>query len=319
MKTRLLSLAALFLSFGMNAQTVSTFENLGLLPNSYWDGSNNLGHFNDGNAIFSNDYSSQYWSAGFAYTNKKDSTTSGYMNMYSARTAVGYNNSANYAVMEMSGKIKLSGNAAGKVVNGFYATNTTFADLSMEAGDQFAKKFGGQSGNEADWFKITISGWYNGSAIIDTVHFYLADFRFSDNSKDYILKSWEWVDLTSLGNVDSLSFSLSSTDNGLYGMNTPAYFAMDNFTTSDVAVGINEISSLEFSAYPNPVSSSLTLNLGSVQNANITIFDATGRAVLTENMNGLSKSFDVSALTSGVYFVSVSGNEFMTTKKFIKE
>jgi hypothetical protein len=32
-----------------------------------------------------------------------------------------------------------------------------------------------------------------------------------------------------LGSADELRFSLSSSDNGPYGMNTPSYFAMDNF------------------------------------------------------------------------------------------
>jgi hypothetical protein len=61
------------------------------------------------------------------------------------------------------------------------------------------------------------------------VEFYLADFRFADNSQDYILDSWGFVDLSALGTVDFLEFDLSSSDNGAFGMNTPGYFALDNF------------------------------------------------------------------------------------------
>ncbi|MEZ4565949.1 MAG: DUF4465 domain-containing protein [Desulfobacterales bacterium] len=39
--------------------------------------------------------------------------------------------------------------------------------------------------------------------------------------------------MSALGMVKELTFSLSSTDTGDYGMNTPAYFAMDNFDESD--------------------------------------------------------------------------------------
>jgi hypothetical protein len=57
---------------------------------------------------------------------------------------------------------------------------------------------------------------------------YLADFRVSDNSQDYVVDDWTFVDLGTLGTVDSLSFELSSSDTGDFGMNTPAYFALDN-------------------------------------------------------------------------------------------
>ncbi|MBT3193431.1 MAG: DUF4465 domain-containing protein, partial [Verrucomicrobia bacterium] len=47
--------------------------------------------------------------------------------------------------------------------------------------------------------------------------------------EDYIVGEWTWVDLTSFGPaVKSLHFSLSSSDNGAWGMNTPAYYAIDD-------------------------------------------------------------------------------------------
>ena len=61
-----------------------------------------------------------------------------------------------------------------------------------------------------------------------SVDFYLADYRYADSSQDYIVNAWEYIDLSSLGSVDELSFSLSSSDNGSFGMNTPNYFAIDN-------------------------------------------------------------------------------------------
>ena len=61
-----------------------------------------------------------------------------------------------------------------------------------------------------------------------TVEFYLADYR--DGKADAV-SEWTWVDLTSLGpNVSRLEFQLESTDVGDFGMNTPAYFAIDNLT-----------------------------------------------------------------------------------------
>ena len=40
---------------------------------------------------------------------------------------------------------------------------------------------------------------------------------------------WTFFDLSSLGKVTSVYFTLNSTDTGAYGMNTAAYFCMDKF------------------------------------------------------------------------------------------
>ena len=66
---------------------------------------------------------------------------------------------------------------------------------------------------------------------LGTVDFKLADYTVTEE----LVTDWTFIDLTSLGtNVSKLAFSLSSTDNGPWGMNTPSYFAMDNLTVAAV-------------------------------------------------------------------------------------
>jgi hypothetical protein len=221
------------------AQSVSDFENLSLSPNSYWDGASNPSGttFTSGDATFKNYYEAAYggyWDGGFAYTNIQDSTTSGYTNTYAAKALTGYNGSSNYAIGKNGAIIHLTGIALGKRPRATYITNSTYAYNSMRDGDSFAKKFGGTSGNDADYLKLTIKKWLGGSTGNDSVEFYLADFRFTDNSKDYIIKDWTVVDLSALGDADSLIFSLSSSDMSPYGMNTPGYFCLDDFNSADV-------------------------------------------------------------------------------------
>jgi hypothetical protein len=103
----------------------------------------------------------------------------------------------------------------------------------MRDGDQFAKKFGGDSGNDEDFFKLEIQG-FRGTVATGSVDFFLADYRFANNSQDYLVDQWARVNLSSLGAVDSLKFALSSSDLGQFGMNTPAYFAMDRIAFSAV-------------------------------------------------------------------------------------
>lgn len=248
MKKFTLSLFTLFVSTFLIAQTVSTFESLNLSADSYWNGSDLSGGFTDGSAFFANDYDTAYFSwSGFSYSNMKDSATAGWANQYSAITASGYNGSANYVVADEYGnaKVTLTGSATGKLVNGFYVTNATYAYLSMRDGDLFSKKFGGATGTDADWFKLTAKGWLNGTQKNTTVEFYLADFRSADSTEDYIVRDWRWVNLQPLGNVDSLQFFLSSSDTGQWGMNTPAYFCIDNFTTAD-AVNVAPVAANDF-------------------------------------------------------------------------
>lgn len=220
------------------AQQVADFENLELAPNTYWNGAPvNEAPFSSGDASFENKYvksqwGSFYWSKGFAYSNKTDVSTAGYLNMYSAITGKGVNGSSNYIVSQNNSVIRFQQYPYHKPVTGLYITNGTYAALSMQSGDDYAKKFGGASGDDKDFFRLTITGFAQGQELAQKVTFYLADFRNDDNSKDYIVKTWKWVDLSTLGAVDSLKFSLSSSDVGEYGINTPLYFCIDNFDQS---------------------------------------------------------------------------------------
>jgi hypothetical protein len=174
-----------------------------------------------------------YWS-GFSYSRVTNGTTGGFQNQYAARPGIGSQGSSQYAVVFNSS----SGDAVvtfGATVNvqSMDVSNTAYAYFSMLNGDAFAKKFGGNTGNDADFFKLTIQGFQAGTQV-GAVDFYLADYRFSDNSNDYLVSDWRTVGLSALGSVDSLRFALASSDNGTFGMNTPAYFAMDRIAFAAV-------------------------------------------------------------------------------------
>ncbi|MCD4670817.1 MAG: DUF4465 domain-containing protein [Actinomycetia bacterium] len=219
----------------VGAAPVAGFDDNPLAPETYWNGSDGSGGFTSGNAWFNNNYDSTWGSwDGWSYSNTTDTTTPGYMNQYSAITGGGAGGSANYGVSYVSSwaaapTLSLTDTTDGCLL-GAYFTNTTYAYLSMRDGDSMAKKFGGASGNDEDWFKLTITGIRSDATYTDPLDFYLADYRFADNSQDYMVDDWTWVDMSGLGSVIGLEFALSSSDVGAYGMNTPAYFAMDDLT-----------------------------------------------------------------------------------------
>jgi hypothetical protein len=190
----------------------------------------------------------------------------------------------------------------------------------MKNGDSYAKKFGGTTGNDSDWFMLTISGYKNG-ALTDTVNFFLADYRFADNSKDYIIKDWTYVNLTKLGAIDSMNFTLTSSDVGSYGMNTPAYFCIDDMSSIyDVSIAkIEKINTLKI--YPNPANNFININGITESTAQISIFNMQG--VLVSNINvekgSINERIDIQNLSSGVYLIQLSTDNEIVQKRFIKE
>mgnify|MGYP000327269660 FL=1 len=216
-------------------ERVADFDVLPVGAGGYWNGSDLSGGFTSDLVRFQNSYDTNwsFW-AGFAYSRVNDTNTPGYGNQYAVWTpGTGVGGTGSYAVVYDSAwdEQDVVTFPFPVLVKGVYLNNTTYAALAMRDGDVFSKKFGGATGDDPDWFKVTITGRDAGGADVGSVDFYLADYRFTNNALDYIVGEWTWVDLSSLGpGVKSLHFTLSSSDTGAWGMNTPAYFAMDNLS-----------------------------------------------------------------------------------------
>ena len=216
------------------AAAITTFDDLTLAPASFYlPGATTT--FQSGAARFNHDFTNFgggcCWT-GWSYSNTTDTTTPGFTNQYSAYAGGGNAGSTNYGVAFL-GAPTITFDIP-SIVAGAYFTNTTYAALSMLNGDSFAKKFGGATGNDADFFKLTVTGWSAANQETGSVEFYLADYRFANNSSDYIVRDWRFVNLASLGAVSKLTFGLASSDNGAFGINTPAYFALDDLTVTAV-------------------------------------------------------------------------------------
>ncbi len=299
------------------AQTTVTFDDLSLAPETHYDGSDLSGGFTSGGVFFENSYDTQYnyWSGGFIYSNTTDVTTAGYTNDFSAY-AGGAAGGANYGV-NYGGNIDFG---AEKAVSWISITNTTYAALSMLNGDSFGKQFGSPNDangnpdgtNGEDWFRLLIVGKDAQSMVTDTVIFYLADYR-GDSLQDYIVSDWQLVDLSPLGNVQFLEFTLESTDVGQWGMNTPAYFALDNLVYGNLATEITEDQNLVVA--PNPATSEVSFN---GMNGELTIYSALGSIVYEGTVNGFT-SVSVSDWNAGTYFYTLKNEASVTTGKIVRK
>ncbi len=207
---------------------------------SYDNGYDLAGGFTSKGAFFNNSYgynatfNYDYWS-GWSYSNVSDPTKSlssigsDYLHEYAAIPGSAPGGSGIYGVSYGSGAyINLP---AGTSPVSFEVTNTTYDYLSMVEGDGFAKQFG-----KNDYFELKIFG-YSGAGGTGTkrgeVDFFLANYT-SDSSLPVAV--WALVDLSSLAGSGSLSFDYASSDVGMFGINTPLSFAMDDLILSTAAV-----------------------------------------------------------------------------------
>lgn len=285
----------------------ATFEDVALNSQGIWQGEEGENEMFSGGWLFTNYYSSYFW-GGFTASNHTDLNQSGLNAQYTSAAGTGYDGSAQYAVAYTYGSQTdvYASDGSAQTVTGCYVTNNLWAYQNMLYGDATATAFGGPSGNDPDWFKLTATGKNANGQTVGTAEFYLADYRFSDNNEDYVLNTWEWFDLSVLGEVATISFSLSSSKNDSYGMVTPAYFCMDDFNgvAPEVPNGIVEnLANIE--VYPNPCEGMLHLSLGNNESFEYSIYDLTGQIVVNGRSQGRETVVDMSHFPAGVYFISV--------------
>lgn len=229
-------------------------ENAITRPDNY-GGTSWQGTIEVGGVHFSNKYSDYYWS-GFAISNGTDTSTEGWTNQFSSITGSGANGSQQYAVASGYHDTISSGDnsnlfnpintdhlknlpsfylSEGTKLQSFSVTNTTYAALSMLNGDGVGKKFGGETGNDPDYFLLNIYGMDSqGVPLEESLQIALADFTQLDATRDYILQDWVKVDVSSMSEASSFHFNVVSSDSGPWGMNTPAYFAIDDLQLASV-------------------------------------------------------------------------------------
>jgi len=223
------------------AQYTIDFEDQGLAAGEFYDGSDFAGGFDSNGATFENtftDFGGGFtgWT-GFSASAVQDIETPGFGNQYAAFDTVGTagsgaGDSLGYGVFYVGAERIVLPEPS--YVSSAMLTNNTYAALSMLNGDSFAKQFGGATGDDLDWLEVTLTGYDGVDDVTGSVTFALADYRSLDNVLDYVVDEWTMVDLTDLGIVQSIGFSFDGSDQGQFGLNTPAYVAIDDISASPV-------------------------------------------------------------------------------------
>lgn len=173
---------------------------------------------------------------------------------------------------------------------GMFVSITPWVYYSNINGVAPAKAF-----QKGDFLKLIAKGFKDGAETGST-EYYLADYR-----GDSLIQStsWEWFNLSSLGSVDYIAFTMESTDNGQWGINTPTYFCLDKLTLE------GENSSIE-----NEKETEKAYRIGSVlynlpENATVQVFDFSGK--LLQSVKITTPTLDIVGTQSIIRVISSNG------------
>ncbi len=160
---------------------------------------------------------------------------------------------------------------------GTYIVNHPWAYYDVTIGEGVARKLD----QEGDFLKLTATGYLSGQKT-GSVDFMLAEFK---DGTLKVVTDWTWVDLSDLGEVDEVYFTVDGTDQGVYGLNTAAYFCMDRLIVEgDVPTVVEEESAeqiAEGAAYR--IGSTI---YGIAEGAQVYVYNLGGQLIINQSVNG---------------------------------
>lgn len=74
----------------------------------------------------------------------------------------------------------------------------------------------------------------------------------------------------------------------------------------------------EFRIYPNPTKSLIYIEFGKIDHYDLKVLDVHGKMMLTTNLTTHNTRIDISDFPIGIYFITVSSDNFLKTEKIIK-
>ncbi|MBP5419788.1 MAG: DUF4465 domain-containing protein [Bacteroidales bacterium] len=172
------------------------------------------------NISFMNYFETSEWgdyNSGFTLSTMTDMETAGDMNQYSVYATSGAGNSTAFAIYNLcyydSCFIKSKTAFEPKSVE---VCLTTYTYLAAKNGNAYCKALG-----DDDWFAATFTGYDEAGSEVGSVEVKLIDGASW-------MDSWTTIDLSELGKVNKIFISFDGSDKGDWGLNTPAYIALDN-------------------------------------------------------------------------------------------
>jgi hypothetical protein len=151
--------------------------------------------------------------------------------------------------------------------------------------------------------------------------YYMANYRAGMRVLD--ISDIANQNISEIGYFDTYTASNSAAFDGAW--NVYPFFASGNIVISDInrgfflvksnGLGITEAQQIEFSVYPNPSESDITITSANNPISTVEIYNVLGQLVLNLNFSdNFSENIDISSLRSGLYLIKINGS---TTKKVL--
>ena len=128
------------------------------------------------------------------------------------------------------------------------------------------------------------------------------------------------MELSSLGEIDTLLFSIASSDVGDYGINTPTYFNIDNIYVAPNITQIETVNnSQSIKVYPNPTSDKLWIESPAAEKLNVRIYNLSGSLVYNNPDHFSSNAIALSEFSNGTYILKIGTELENNVVKIIKK
>lgn len=176
-------------------------------------------------------------------------------------------------------------------VIGCYVNLNTYCYYTTLLGDNYCRPF-----TNGDNYTLTIHG------IADDNSEKTLDVKLvcAENGMYTGSTGWSYVDLTPLGSVNELYFTVDSTDKGAWGMNTPGYFCLDKIMAKKQATTsvsrLAETNSLRFDRQTKTITAANETFIG--------VYNAAGNLVKSQQASTLK----LDDLQHGVYVARCGDN-----------
>ena len=129
---------------------------------------------------------------------------------------------------------------------------------------------------------------------------------------------WQSIDIPVAGITSDITKAIQLKFIGGNGYSTAIY--VDNiYFYKGVALGINDIETLSFKAFPNPSNSSWTIKTNDMDITSIKVFDLQGKTVFSSTPNTNTTLIDGANLKGGLYFAQIKTVSGVKIMKLIKK
>ena len=221
----------------------------------------------------------------------------------------------------------------GVIANGIVTTGNMIC-LAQGGGQEGGSDFHAYGGTTRS-FPDSIIGWYKYAPVdMDSAYAQIMWLRNNDDDTlcytriDFHAQAtWKRFSVAFCpGDVNqpeklSMLFSSSWGDGSLGEAVVGSVLHIDDlefYYPSDVSIG-DELESINWSVYPNPVAGELNIQVAQGQEANIEVLDVTGKRVKFSRVSDEKSTLDLSTLVSGIYLFQIKSleNEVLRTGKLL--